>query len=165
MILYKSSLPKIDIKLLTLQYILDSPDLINSGNLIDICVDIYKDKVVYKLLFNIKNKYDVFKLRELARNEDNFINCKIENGMYVISFVTPNKYTDRLAYLNASKTYSVSKKEMDTFQIFITKKTQAARESSLGLFFLLIFRLFFFNLHFKIVKFRFRIFKLFYWAM
>lgn len=122
MILYKSSLPKIDIKLLTLQYILDSPEIINSGDLVDICVEIYKEKVIYKLLFNTQNKFDVFKLRELARNEDSFINCKIENGLYAISFLVPNKYTDRLAYLNTSKTYSVSKKEMDTFQIFITKK-------------------------------------------
>lgn len=164
MILYKSSLPKIDIKLLTLQYILDSPELINSGNLIDICVEIHKDKVVYKLLFNIKNKYDVFKLRELARNEDNFINCKVKNGLYAISFLVPNKYTDRLAYLNVSKTYSISKKEMDTFQMFITKNPGRSREQS-GFIFLLIFRLFFFNLHFKIVKFRFRIFKLFYRTM
>ena len=134
MILYKNSLPKIDIKLLTLQYILDSPELINYGNLVDIYIEICKEKVIYKLLFNTQNKFDVFKLRELARNEDSFINCKIENGLYAISFLVPNKYTDRLAYLNTSKTYSVSKKEMDTFQIFITK-TQAARESSLGLFF------------------------------
>lgn len=164
MILYKSSLPKIDIKLLTLQYILDSPEIINSGDLVDICVEIYKEKVIYKLLFNTQNKFDVFKLRELARNEDSFINCKIENGLYAISFLVPNKYTDRLAYLNTSKTYSVSKKEMDTFQIFITKNPGRSREQS-GFIFLLIFRLFFFNLHFKIVKFRFRIFKLFYWVM
>lgn len=136
MILYKSSLPKIDIKLLTLQYILDSPELINSGNLIDICVEIHKDKVVYKLLFNIKNKYDVFKLRELARNEDNFINCKVENSLYAISFLVPNKYTDRLAYLNASKTYSISKKEMDTFQMFITKNPGRSREQSGFIFFI-----------------------------
>lgn len=136
MILYKSSLPKIDIKLLTLQYILDSPELINSGNLVDICVEIHKDKVVYKLLFNIKNKYDVFKLRELARNEDNFINCKVENGLYTISFLVPNKYTDRLAYLNASKTYSISKKEMDTFQMFITKNPGRSREQSGFIFFI-----------------------------
>lgn len=136
MILYKSSLPKIDIKLLTLQYILGSPELINSGNLIDICVEIHKDKVVYKLLFNIKNKYDVFKLRELARNEDNFINCKVENGLYAISFLVPNKYTDRLAYLNASKTYSISKKEMDTFQMFITKNPGRSREQSGFIFFI-----------------------------
>lgn len=136
MILYKSSLPKIDIKLLTLQYILDSPELINFGNLIDICVEIHKDKVVYKLLFNIKNKYDVFKLRELAKNEGNFINCKVENGLYVISFLVPNKYTDRLAYLNASKTYSISKKEMDTFQMFITKNPGRSREQSGFIFFI-----------------------------
>jgi hypothetical protein len=121
-------LPKIDIKLLTLQYILDSPEIINSGDLVDICVEIYKEKVIYKLLFNTQNKLDVFKLRELARNEDNFINCKIENGLYVTSFLVPNKYTDRLAYLNTSKTYSVSKKEMDTFQIFITKNPGRSRE-------------------------------------
>ncbi|QWM90613.1 hypothetical protein [uncultured phage cr61_1] len=134
MILYKNSLPKINIKLLTLQYILDSPELINTGNLIDICIEIYNDKVIYKLLFNTKNKFDVFKLRKLAKKEDNFINCKIENSLYVISFLTPNKYTNRLAYLNTSKTYSVSKNEMDTFNMFITK-TQAAQLSSLGLFF------------------------------
>ncbi len=134
MILYKNSLPKINIKLLTLQYILDSPELINTGNLIDICIEIYNDKVIYKLLFNTKNKFDVFKLRKLAKKEDNFINCKIENSLYVISFLTPNKYTNRLAYLNTSKTYSVSKNEMDTFNMFITK-TQAAQQSSLGLFF------------------------------
>ena len=68
MILYKSSLPKIDIKLLTLQYLLDSPELINYGNLIDICIETYDDKVIYKLLFKTKNNFDVFKLRELARN-------------------------------------------------------------------------------------------------
>lgn len=136
MILYKNSLPKIDIKLLTLQYILDSPELINTGNLIDIYVEIYNDKVIYKLLFNIKNKFDVFKLRKLARNEDNFINCKIENSLYVISFITPNKYTNRLAYLNTSKTYSVSKNEMDTFNIFITKNPGRSREQSGFIFFI-----------------------------
>ncbi|MBF1762366.1 MAG: hypothetical protein HXP18_00265 [Veillonella sp.] len=121
-------MPKIDIKLLTLQYILDSPEIINSGDLVDICVEIYKEKVIYKLLFNTQNKFDVFKLRELARNEDSFINCNIKNGLYAISFLVPNKYTDRLAYLNTSKTYSVSKKEMDTFQIFITKNPGRSRE-------------------------------------
>lgn len=136
MILYKSSLPKIDIKLLTLQYILDSPEIINSGDLVDIYVEIYKKKVIYKLLFNTQNKLDVFKLRELARNEDSFINCKIENGLYVISFLVPNKYTDRLAYLNTSKTYSASKKEMDTFQIFITKNPGRSREQSGFIFFI-----------------------------
>lgn len=130
MILYKNSLPKIDIKLLTLQYILDSPELINTGNLIDICVEIYNDKVIYKLLFNIKSKFDVFKLRELARNEGSFVNCKIENGLYVISFITPSKYTNRLAYLNTSKTYSVSKNEIDAFQIFITKNPGHSIEQS-----------------------------------
>lgn len=164
MILYKSSLPKIDIKLLTLQYLLDSPELINYGSLIDICIETYDDKVIYKLLFKTKNNFDVFKLRELARNENSFINCKIENGLYVISFLAPSKYTNRLAYLNASTTYSISKEEMDTFQMFITKNPGHSREQS-GFIFLLIFRLFFFNLHFKIVKFRFRIFKLFYRTM
>ena len=136
MILYKNSLPKINIKLITLQYILDSPELISTGNLIDIYVEIYNDKVIYKLLFNIKNKFDVFKLRKLARNEDSFINCKIENGLYVISFLTPSKYTNRLAYLNTSKTYSVSKKEMDTFNMFITKNPGRSIEQSGFIFFI-----------------------------
>ena len=136
MILYKSSLPKIDIKLLTLQYLLDSPELINYGNLIDICIETYDDKVIYKLLFKTKNNFDVFKLRELARNENSFINCKIENGLYVISFLVPSKYTNRLAYLNTSTTYSISKEEVDTFQMFITKNPGHSREQSGFIFFI-----------------------------
>lgn len=134
----------------TIPHILKYPSLINYYCFAGVKVTLNAESVIYKLRYKIKSKKDVKTLQWLAKLEENYISSSINEGYFTLSFLANRKYVNRIMYLLKANEYSITNKEINTYNTFITQRNPTARESSRVLFLLLI-NTFLFYLCFKIV--------------
>nr|DAY15034.1 MAG TPA: hypothetical protein [Caudoviricetes sp.] len=137
-------------ELITIPHILKYNSLINHHCFVGVKVTLNAESVIYKLRYKIENEKDVKNLCWLAKLEDNYISSSIDEGYFTLSFLANRKYVNRIMYLLKANEYSITDKEIDTYNTFITKRNPTARESSRVLFLLLI-NTFSFYLCFKVV--------------
>ena len=97
-------------------------------------VTLNAESVIYKLRYKIENEKDIKNLYWLAKLEDNYISSSIDGGYFILSFLANRKYVNRIMYLLKANEYSITDKEIDTYNTFITQRNPAARESSRVLF-------------------------------
>lgn len=137
-------------ELITIPHILKYPSLINHHCFAGVKVTFNTDSVIYKLRYKIENKKDIKNLYWLAKLEENYISYSIDGGYFTLSFLANKKYVNRIMYLLKANEYSITDKEINTYNTFITQRNPTARESSRVLFLLLI-NTFLFYLCFKVV--------------
>ena len=137
-------------ELITIPHILKYPSLVNYHCFVGVKVTFNTDSVIYKLRYKIKNKKDIKNLYWLAKLEENYISSSIDGGYFTLSFLANKKYVNRIMYLLKANEYSITDKEINTYNTFITQRNPTARESSRVLFLLLI-NTFLFYLCFKVV--------------
>ena len=121
-------------ELIIIPYILKYPSLINHYCFAGVKVTLNAESVIYKLRYKIENEKDIKNLYWLAKLEDNYISSSIDGGYFILSFLANRKYVNRIMYLLKANEYSITDKEIDTYNTFITQRNPATRESSRVLF-------------------------------
>ena len=121
-------------ELIIIPYILKYLSLINHYCFAGVKVTLNAESVIYKLRYKIENEKDIKNLYWLAKLEDNYISSSIDGGYFILSFLANRKYVNRIMYLLKANEYSITDKEIDTYNTFITQRNPAARESSRVLF-------------------------------
>lgn len=123
-------------ELLSLPLVLSNSDLIRDKCFVDVKTDNTISSILFVIRFKPKTKYDIFRIRKLAKQEDYYYNSKSDGRYFCETFTVPKKYQSYLKYFINDHS-KIDDSIIHRFNRF-NEKSLAARDEQPGFIFFII---------------------------
>lgn len=114
---------------ITASYILQNSDLLKLDSVIDAKLFVVNNSVQLIIYYKFKSKYQLYRVRNLIKDEPYFLNKGVKDGLFYIRFKAPDKYANMLQYIRYTD-LPIHKERFDRCLSFWQKEIPATRESS-----------------------------------